>query len=71
MTVNLPQDDNHPFVQAMYDFLTECGHRANRPAFVDYVFPSGYNKWQADIKLMTDLAQSSGSHRIAGFYYLG
>ncbi|KAI0777972.1 cytochrome P450 [Irpex lacteus] len=52
------RDDNHPFVQAMYDFLTECGHRANRPAFVDYVFPSGYNKWQADIKLMTDLAQS-------------
>ena len=53
------QDDNLPFVQAMYDFLTECGRRSRRPALTDYIFPGNYNKWQADIKYMTDLAQSS------------
>ncbi|KAI0093019.1 cytochrome P450 [Irpex rosettiformis] len=52
------RDDNHPFVQAMYDFLTECGRRIRRPAISDYVFPANYNKWQGDITYMNNLAQS-------------
>ncbi|KAI0768383.1 cytochrome P450 [Irpex lacteus] len=52
------RDDNHPFVQAMYDFLTECGRRMMQPAVADYIFLARYRKWQEDIKYMTDLAQT-------------
>ncbi|KAI0768381.1 cytochrome P450 [Irpex lacteus] len=51
-------DHNHPFVQAMYDFLSETGRRMRRPAIADYLFRGSYNKWEADMQYMTDLAQS-------------
>ncbi|KZT04430.1 cytochrome P450 [Laetiporus sulphureus 93-53] len=49
------RETNHPFVQAMVDFLIESGHRAFRPSIVTSVM--GYNtKYEQDIKIMADLA---------------
>ncbi|CCM04888.1 uncharacterized protein FIBRA_07084 [Fibroporia radiculosa] len=49
------RETNHPFVQAMVDFLLESGRRTFRPSVVTNVM--GYNtKYEADIKVMTDLA---------------
>jgi cytochrome P450/NADPH-cytochrome P450 reductase len=59
------QKDLPSFIGAMGDFLVESGLRAKRPRVVQAVMYQTNNKYQADIKLMNDLAEESGcrSHR--------
>ncbi|KAI0690913.1 cytochrome P450, partial [Cytidiella melzeri] len=53
------RDENHPFVQAMFDFLTQASQRSRRPKILaDYIYKRSYDKWQEDMKCMADLAQS-------------
>ena len=49
-----------PFVAAMNRCLTECQLRANRPRLVTAVMTSTQAQFDADLKLMTDIAKSSG-----------
>ena len=49
-----------PFVAAMNRCLTECQLRANRPRLVTAVMTSTQAQFEADLKLMTDIAKSSG-----------
>ncbi|KAF9812238.1 hypothetical protein IEO21_06278 [Rhodonia placenta] len=49
------REENHPFVQAMVDFLVESGRRSHRPSLVTTVM--GYQtKYEQDIKILADLA---------------
>nr|BAK09530.1 cytochrome P450 [Postia placenta] len=58
------RETNHPFVQAMADFLIESGHRANRPSLVTSVL--GYQtKYEKDIKIMSDLVDEIIAERRA------
>lgn len=43
----------------MTDFLIESGLRANRPAIVNSMMRSAWNKYERDIKTMADLADNS------------
>ena len=48
-----------PFVAAMNRYLTECQLRANRPRLVTAVMTNTQVQFDADIKLMSDIANSS------------
>ncbi|KAI0070911.1 cytochrome P450 [Panus rudis PR-1116 ss-1] len=50
------RDTNHPFIQAMGDFLIEANARANRPTLVTAVMRGTNAKYEQDIKTMADLA---------------
>ncbi|KZT19446.1 fatty acid hydroxylase [Neolentinus lepideus HHB14362 ss-1] len=52
-----------PFCEAMTDFLKECNARANRPAIVQALMTSATAKWEADKKLMVDVASQIVKHR--------
>jgi cytochrome P450/NADPH-cytochrome P450 reductase len=47
-----------PFVAAMNRYLTECQLRANRPRLVTAVMTNTQVQFDADIKLMSDIANS-------------
>jgi cytochrome P450/NADPH-cytochrome P450 reductase len=47
----------HPFVQAMYDFFTEAGLRASRPAIQQYFMSGSQRKFDDSIKVMRDIAK--------------
>ena len=49
------QESTHPFVQAMMDFLVECGYRANRPPIMQSLMRGTNAKYEADMKIMADL----------------
>ena len=49
-----------PFVAAMNRFLSESQLRSNRPRFATAVMTSTQAQFDADAKLMTDIASSSG-----------
>ena len=53
------QDNSHPFVQAMVDFLIECNLRANRPGLLTSIMMSTTAKYEQDIKTMAELADES------------
>jgi cytochrome P450/NADPH-cytochrome P450 reductase len=42
----------HPFIEAMGDFLTECGDRARRPGFASIFYRQAEYKFAADIERM-------------------
>ncbi|KAI0356058.1 fatty acid hydroxylase [Trametes cingulata] len=48
-------EQTHPFVQAMADFLAECGRRANRPPLVGAFMRSANAKYEEDMKTMNKL----------------
>src|SRR6266498_4541482 len=47
----------HPFVQAMYDFFTEAGLRATRPAVQQYFMTASQRKFDDSIKVMREVAR--------------
>ena len=49
------QDNAHPFIMAMNDFLIESGNRANRPTLLNNLMSS---KYEEDIKTMAELADN-------------
>jgi cytochrome P450/NADPH-cytochrome P450 reductase len=49
-----------PFVAAMNRFLLESQLRSNRPRLATAVMTSTHAQFEADAKLMTDIAKSSG-----------
>ena len=53
--VRLMQDNAHPFIMAMNDFLIESGNRANRPTLLNNLMSS---KYEEDIKTMAELADN-------------
>ena len=55
------QDEPHPFVTAMADFLIECGRRSVRPSIVNSMMSSTNAKFEADQKIMFDLVNQSES----------
>ncbi|KAH9922470.1 cytochrome P450 [Fomitopsis serialis] len=58
------RETNHPFVQAMGDFLVECMGRPFRPPIVTNMM--GYNiKYEEDIKVLADLANQIVADRKA------
>lgn len=48
-----------PFAGAMTDFLKECNMRSRRPAILQSMMSGANAKYEADRKLMTDLADES------------
>jgi len=52
-----------PFVTAMNRFLMECQRRSNRPRLATAVMTNTQAQFDADVKLMTDIAKSSGFMR--------
>ncbi|KAF2088699.1 cytochrome P450 [Saccharata proteae CBS 121410] len=46
------QDQMHPFIEAMADFLKESGNRANRPTIAQAFYRSANAKYDADIELL-------------------
>ncbi|EJD54245.1 NADPH-cytochrome P450 reductase-like protein [Auricularia subglabra TFB-10046 SS5] len=54
-----------PFVQAMGDFLSETDHRSRRPGIVNRFMSSANAKYEADIKMMSDLAREIVEERRA------
>lgn len=50
------QSEMHEFVDAMVDFLVESGKRANRPKIAGLFLRGTNMKYDADIKLMKDVA---------------
>lgn len=50
------------FTQAMADFLMESNRRYLRPGIVTSLMRSSAAKYEADIKLMQDVAQGSESY---------
>lgn len=46
----------------MVDFLKECNARANRPFLIQSVMTGANAKYEADKKLMTELADDSELH---------
>ena len=46
----------HPFVEAMVDFLVECGKRPKRTRLESLIYPSYDRKYQQDIALMRQVA---------------
>ncbi|KAH9931026.1 cytochrome P450 [Amylocystis lapponica] len=59
------REGNHPFVQAMVDFLVESGQRAFRPALVNSLMRGNNEKYTQDIKIMADLANEIIAERRA------
>lgn len=49
-----------PFVAAMNRFLLESQLRSNRPRLATAVMTNTQAQFEADAKLMTDIAKSSG-----------
>ncbi|CEJ80331.1 hypothetical protein VHEMI00520 [[Torrubiella] hemipterigena] len=57
-------EDLHPFVQAMGDFLTECGVRNKRPSFApSFLYRAADEKYQMDIDTMRDVADTVVKNR--------
>jgi cytochrome P450/NADPH-cytochrome P450 reductase len=52
------QNEMHEFVDAMVDFLVESGKRANRPKLASMFLRGTNQKYDADVKLMKDVASS-------------
>ncbi|KAI0631143.1 fatty acid hydroxylase [Trametes polyzona] len=48
-------EHTHPFVQAMADFLAECGRRANRPPIMNSIMRGSNAKYEEDMKTMNAL----------------
>jgi cytochrome P450/NADPH-cytochrome P450 reductase len=57
-------DRTPEFVQAMGDFLHECGLRTRRPQFVNALMAGRTTKWNADADKMMELCSSSTSCRL-------
>lgn len=54
----------HPFVQAMSDFLTECGRRSKRPPFApSFLYRAANEKFAVDIATMRKTADEVVSAR--------
>lgn len=50
-------EEMHPFIQAMGDFLSECGHRNKRPSFApNFLYRAANEKFYKDIALMRQVA---------------
>lgn len=58
-------DEMHPFVGAMVDFLVESGVRARRSRVETYFNPQYQRKYEADIKIMQDVATEVIAYRRA------
>ncbi|KAH9948045.1 bifunctional P-450/NADPH-P450 reductase [Amylocystis lapponica] len=52
MSYRFLQEQPHPFVQAMTDFLVESGHRANRPTIVKAMMRSTNAKYEEDQRIL-------------------
>ncbi len=61
------QDAPHPFVQAMVDFLIECGLRASRPALLTTLKYFSATKFHQDINTMASVADRSACSFV-GFF---
>ncbi|KAI0676431.1 fatty acid hydroxylase [Trametes maxima] len=48
-------EHTHPFVQAMGDFLVECGRRANRPPLMNTFMRGSNAKYEQDMRTMNEL----------------
>lgn len=58
------REELHPFVQAMGDFLTECGARGRRPPFAPaFFYRAADEKYEQDIKTMRDVADEVVANR--------
>jgi cytochrome P450/NADPH-cytochrome P450 reductase len=59
-------NEMHPFIEAMGDFLTECGKRAQRPGFLSIFYREAEYKFAADIERMRktsdDVLQARKAH---------
>ncbi|KAI0599856.1 bifunctional P-450:NADPH-P450 reductase [Biscogniauxia sp. FL1348] len=55
---NFYTEKTHPFVEAMADFLTECGRRPQRLPFASFLYRSQDQKTESDIKVLRDTAQA-------------
>lgn len=56
-------NEMHPFVDAMLNFMLESGRRALRPPFITSLMRKTNAKFDADVKLMSDLARKVMDHR--------
>ncbi|KAK4080396.1 hypothetical protein Trihar35433_1501 [Trichoderma harzianum] len=53
------KDKMHPFVQAMGDFLAECGRRNRRPGFApNFLYRAANEKFYNDIAILRDTANA-------------
>ena len=55
------QEENHPFVVAMSEFLEECDVRARRPPLVNQMMTATTAKFEYNMTLMQDIARGSMS----------
>ena len=55
MMIHGLQEQAHPFVTAMTDFLLESNNRANRPQIVKSLMRGANAKYQADMETMAQL----------------
>ncbi|KAI1486271.1 bifunctional P-450:NADPH-P450 reductase [Biscogniauxia mediterranea] len=55
---NFYSEKIHPFVEAMGDFLTECGRRPQRLPFASFLYRSQDRKFEADIQVLRETAQA-------------
>ncbi|KAI0687681.1 cytochrome P450 [Cytidiella melzeri] len=51
------REDNHPFVQAMSDFLVECSQRPRRPGMLSTLMTATTAKFQQDKEFMFEFAK--------------
>ena len=54
------QEEAHPFVTAMVDFLVEGGRRSVRPSIVHAMMTGTKAKFEADIRTLNALVEESG-----------
>ena len=50
-------DSMHPFIEAMGDFLTECGSRVWRPPLMSFFYRDADEKYNEDIAMLRDTAE--------------
>ncbi|KAI4592086.1 hypothetical protein KJ359_011877 [Pestalotiopsis sp. 9143b] len=62
---NFYSEKDHPFVQSMGDFLSECGRRGQRLPLPEFFFRAANEKYAADISVLRDTAEAVLKERVA------
>ncbi|ETS73933.1 hypothetical protein PFICI_13799 [Pestalotiopsis fici W106-1] len=62
---NFYSENEHSFVKAMGDFLSECGRRGQRPPLPDFFFRTANDKYAADISILRETAEAVLRERVA------
>ncbi len=57
----MAQEEPHPFVTAMVDFLLESGRRSSRPSIVQAMMTGTNAKFEEDLRTLNALVEESKS----------